>query len=102
MSVQYKVLFERGRFFIETGTARGFNIFHAHAGGLVRCIPVFVLKNIERLITLNNIEAATAIWSYACESADRGEPKKLVKNTFILANMVMFVASLGILLYFLC
>jgi len=99
MSVQCKVMFERGRFFIETGTAMSFNIFHTRNMGLIRYVPAFLLKRIEGFIISDNREAATALWFHACEVAD-GTPRLLHKVLICVGlNIAILVVSLGVLFY---
>jgi len=100
MSSQCKVVFERGRFFIETGTARGFGVFYTHNYGIVKYIPFFMLKKIESLINENNKEAAVALWFHACEIADR-VPRILFKRLVCVFLHAIAIASLCIFFYFL-
>lgn len=71
MGKKAKILFERGRFFIETGTARGFAMFVEKCGGLVRLIPGFVLKRISDLMDSGDRTTAVTLWMKACEEADK-------------------------------
>jgi hypothetical protein len=70
MSNKSIVVFERGRFFIQTGSARSFYIFHNDAGGIIRYMPRAILKRIEDLINRGDRDSATTLWLKACESAD--------------------------------
>ena len=71
MSSRCRAVFERGRFFIETGSAHGFAVFHTNSEGIVRFIPPFIIKRIQDLINTQNTESAVTLWMHACESADQ-------------------------------
>lgn len=97
MSTGCKTIFERGRFFIETGTARSFNIFCAGMGGIIKYIPKLILRRIEGLIKDNNRDGAVALWAHACKIADKA-PVLLVKN--ILHIGLHIVEAVAIIVFF--
>jgi len=64
-------VFERGRFFIETGTARSFQLFYENGSGLIRYIPEFMVSRIIDLINRGEIDTAVTLWMKLCMDADR-------------------------------
>lgn len=64
-------MFERGRFFIETGTARSFQLFYENGSGLIRYIPEFMVSRIIDLINRGEIDTAVTLWMKLCMDADR-------------------------------
>lgn len=71
MSAKTRTICERGKFFIETGTARSFkNFMRDSALRIAKYIPESVLKRIEDLINSGDKETAITLWMKACEVAD--------------------------------
>lgn len=72
MSKRAKVAFERGKFFIETGTAKTFASWVARSldRNFVRGMPEAVIYRIGNLINQNNRDDAVTLWMHACRSAD--------------------------------
>ena len=77
MSVKYKSIFERGRFFIETGSARSFETFWKGQSA-IKYIPQFMLKRVEDLIDVDKTMAVT-LWLKVCEGANAA-PQKIRKE----------------------
>ena len=95
MSVRCKTMFERGRFFIETGTANGFHTFwDQQQSGIIKFIPSFIFVRIEDLIGRGDRDAAIALWFHACVIAD-ATPSKMLRNMISVAFHVIIAAMAG-------
>jgi hypothetical protein len=94
MSSRCKVIFERGRYFIETGNTKSLRLILGN-NKIFRYIPELILRRIENLIDNGDRESATALWMKACETADT-TPKRLWMAT-VYFGLQLVVA--GIALY---
>lgn len=73
MSVDTRTICERGKFFIETGTADTFNKFLQFSDIHIRIhrdIPQAFLDRIEELIDSGDRDRAVILWVKACQVAD--------------------------------
>jgi hypothetical protein len=92
MSTRCRSVFERGRFFIETGTAKAFQLFYENGTGLVRYIPEFMVSRIVDLINRGEKDTAITLWMKLCMDADRAPvviKAKLLHHTIHLVIGVM-------------
>lgn len=99
MSVKTRVICERGKFFIETGTARSFkNFLQNSARNIRRYIPASVLKRIEDLINSGDKETAVTLWIKACEVAD-SEPirRRKIAIFYISYIIIGIMATIALL-----
>jgi len=71
MSNRCKAVFERGRFFIETGGGRGFILFWRNSDSIIRNIPGCIFKRIAELVNVGDKDRAVALWYKACQAADK-------------------------------
>lgn len=95
MGNKCKSLFERGRFFIETGTVKHFNVFHKNNNNAVKYIPDFILKRIEDLIKTGEKDKAVTLWMKACECADKA-PIQITKDAL---SILFHLSVTGIAIY---
>lgn len=90
MTARIRTIQERGKFFIETGTAKTFNRFlSCSAHKIIKYVPESVLKRIEDLIKAGDIDSAVALWMKACEMADN-EPFRRRKLLFFYISYTLF------------
>lgn len=96
MSAQTKVICERGKFFIETGTVDTFNKFlHLSADTLRRDIPEMILLRIEDLINQGDKDSAVVLWTRACKMADEKPARRrrailFIISYFVVAGMALY------------
>jgi len=96
MSVQTKVICERGKFFIETGTSDTFNKFLSlSAQKLQRDIPQGILQKIEDLINSGDKDKATVLWTQACKLAD----VKPIHYRRVMLFLISYLVVAGMALY---
>ena len=98
MSSNCKVIFERGRFFIETGSAKGFSVFFNNGSGILKYIPPTIIKRIEDLIRSNNTDTATALWTQACTNADKATTVLFRRYLHIIIH-ILEVISMAVFVY---
>lgn len=99
MSSKSKVLCERGKFFIETGTSKTFkNYIRDSAGQLSRHIPSVVLIRIENLINSGDRDSAITLWTKACEVADKEPGRKMWSLLFFISYVTFIIIALTALL----
>lgn len=71
MSVKTRAICERGKFFIETGTASGFKKFvRGSAKKIAQYVPDIWLGRIEDLINKGDRDGAVLLWVQVCHEAD--------------------------------
>ena len=94
MSTRYKTAFERGRFFIETGTPQSFLLFWKNQNtGLIRRIPQWVFNKVHSHMTNGDKDAAVTLWQQACVSADLF-PIFLLKRAVVLSIKTILVGMI--------
>jgi hypothetical protein len=100
MSTRCKAIFERGRFFIESGSGKGFSLFLKDGEGFTKYIPLFILNRIGSLIDAGEIDMAVALWLKACESADKAPAMLFIKSFHITVHAIEFAMGSAILYMF--
>ena len=103
MSIRCKSIFERGRFFIETGTAKAFHLFYQNGTGIIRYIPEFMIKRIMDLINRGDKDSAITLWMKLCMDADRVPiiiKAKLVHHLIhLVIGLMAFYAFIKVILF---
>jgi hypothetical protein len=94
MSVRCKSIFERGRFFIETGTAKTFQLFYDNSDGIIRYVPEFMIRRIADLIDHNDKDSAVTLWMRACLNADRAPMVMKMKLIHYTINIVIALMAI--------
>ena len=88
MSDRCKAIFERGRFFIESGSGKGFSLFLKDGEGIVKYIPFFILKRIETLMDRGDRDTAVTLWLKACEVADKAPMMVFAKSLHLVIHLI--------------
>jgi len=71
MSARTKVICERGKFFIETGSGTTFLKFlHNSSGHVIKYTPFFLIQRIADLINQGDRQSAITLWTKVCVEAD--------------------------------
>jgi hypothetical protein len=90
MSAQTRVICERGKFFIETGTVDTFNKFLSlSAQRIRRDIPHTILQKIADLINQGDKDRAVVLWTQACQVADVKPPHRRRTLLFLISYLVV-------------
>ena len=89
MSGRCKLVFERGKFFIESGTIRGFQSFYDNGSGIIKYIPRTIIKRIIQLINNNDKDEAMLLWMLTCISADR-TPRVIIHKIVYFIFRIIF------------
>lgn len=97
MNESYKRLYERGRFFIETGTANTFIMWAARNNLITRYTPNLFISRISTLIAEGDRDSANSLWLAVCVSAYRTPAK--IKREIIFG--IIKLVTLGIMLHLL-
>ena len=95
MSQDCRVIYERGKYFIETGTSSTFMNWVVLNTKIVRYTPEFILKRISDFILKDDKESAITLWLLVCQNATLG-PKKIVLN---ILSIIFHVIIAGIAVY---
>jgi len=95
MSEHCKVIFERGRYFIESGMPHFLNTIFNKEDKIIRYIPEFVFKRIETLTENGDIDSAVGLWLQACKMAS-GVP---LKTIMMITSIVFHVAVAAMAIY---
>ena len=69
MSSNCEVLYNRGLYFIQTGTAQAFTTWASNTDA-VRLVPGHLLKRIGDFINKGDIESASTLWMRVCYLLD--------------------------------
>lgn len=93
MSTSCKTIYERGKFFIETGTAHTFTKFWKQQSGIIRYIPDVVFDRIEEFINNNERDRAVVLWSAACKRAEIVPKRKKTLALFIAFHIAIAVMA---------
>jgi hypothetical protein len=88
MSDRCKAIFERGRFFIESGSGKGFSLFLKDGEGIVKYIPFFIFRRIESLMNNGDKDAAVTLWLKACEVADKAPMIVFAKSLHLVIHLI--------------
>jgi hypothetical protein len=88
MSDRCKAIFERGRFFIESGSGKGFSLFLKDGEGIVKYIPFFIFRRIESLMNNGDKDAAVTLWLKACEVADKAPTIVFAKSLHLVIHLI--------------
>lgn len=95
MGVRARVICERGKFFIETGSAGSFKKFvGTSAGKLSRYIPSMLINRIENLINQGNRAEAILLWEHICVQADNAPSRYILFMAFSISYMVFGLMAL--------
>ncbi len=95
MSTECKTVYERGKFFIETGTAKNFSTIFNNKDGMVKYIPNFMFKRIEDLMKSGDKDKATTLWMKVCERASMAKWKSILQ----ILDLVFKVIVAGMAFY---
>ena len=98
MSGDCKVLYERGRFFIETGTARSFSTWAKQNDKIRKYVPRALLLKVSNFINGNDKDAAVALWFRICKLVDDA-PLKITKS-ITLNILKLVIAGMAIYAFF--
>ncbi len=91
MSNHSKVLCERGKFFIETGTANTFKKWIQKTGGATRYIRPLLISRIASLINTGERDNALILWTKCIEDAD-AVPSRVRRVLFFYASFLVVAA----------
>lgn len=95
MSVKTKLICERGKFFIETGTASGFKKFIKHsAPKITRYMSSIWFDRIVDLINKGDIDNAINLWIQVCREADTIPSHRRNVLIFYISYLVIFLMAL--------
>jgi len=94
MSTDTRAVCERGKFFIETGTAVTFNGFLQSARHIRRKIPHAFLEKIEDLINDGEKDRAITLWIRACQMSDIKTTNRKRTLLFLISYFVVAVMAL--------
>lgn len=96
MSAHARVICERGKFFIETGSTHTFRKFLKYSSGrLHHNIPIEILNRIVDLINEGNRDSAITLWTEACRIADM----KPASRRRAILFLISYFAVAGMALY---
>jgi hypothetical protein len=96
MSDRCKVIFERGRFFIESGTPHALKKILGRGNKLLSYIPNYVFERIEHYVADNDKRSAVLLWAKACEEADKWPTRLILASmVFVFHAMIAIVAVYG-------
>lgn len=101
MSDNSRVLFERGKFFIETGTGSSFIRFwkNQQRHHIIRRIPEYILKRVADLIDGGDTTKAVTLWMKACENADMIPRRTQVVAAGILVRIALAAMTIYSFIY---
>jgi len=95
MSVKTRAICERGKFFIETGTAPGFKKFvHYSAKKIAQYVPGIWLGRIEDLINKGDRDGAVLLWVQVCHEADNMPSRRRRLLFFYISYLVIALMAL--------
>lgn len=95
MSVKTKIICERGKFFIETGTVSGFKKFIKNsAQKITRYMPSIWFDRIVDLINKGDIDSAVNLWIQVCREADTIPSHRRNALIFYISYLIIFLMSL--------
>ena len=96
MSCKAKNIYERGKFFIETGTTQSFKHFLLNsAKELLTHTPAIVIFTIEELIANESRDEALKVWKKTCADIDR--PTRSSKILILCTTYMVLVGVLSVL-----
>ena len=95
MSARSRVLFERGRFFIETGTATFIKQWLQQNRRALAAIPEEVISRLEYFVTIGDKDSAANLWLHMCKIADTAR----IRLLWSLASYLFHAALAGGLVY---
>ena len=71
MGNRTKIICERGKFFIETGSSRSFHTFlRGSAESIIKYTSAILILRIIELMDSGNKDAAVSLWTTVCKVAD--------------------------------
>ena len=70
MSSSCKVLYSRGLYFIQTGTAQTFTTWAGNTQEISKRVPIHILKRIGDMISKGDTDSASTLWMRVCELID--------------------------------
>jgi hypothetical protein len=96
MSARAKTLYERGRFFIESGGAPSFRSFinMLKFDIIGRYMPDIVIKRIVDLINTGDTDRAVTLWMRVCAEADSMPSRTRKVALFYLSYAVIAIMAL--------
>lgn len=95
MSTRTKVICERGKFFIETGTGQTFKKFLRNSSGqLYNYIPGVLMQRIADLINIGDRDSAITLWMKVCVDADAAPHKIRKIFLFYLSYIIIWFMAL--------
>lgn len=97
MTDKYRVIFERGRFFIETGKSKSFHAFYTSCR-IIRNTPTFLLKRIEDFMNMGDRDAALTLWMRVCELPAQSSTRVIRKATGITIQIVLVILLVVLLI----
>jgi hypothetical protein len=99
MSTRAKVLFERGRFFIETGTAASFLGWLKSNSGPLWVIPNSLIMRMGHFIEVGDRDSATNLWMHICETIDTANIRLTWKIFSVIAHIIIASIAIYTLVY---